>query len=159
MSTTNATQPCQCLRTKNPYGSSPHDAESWLPASAPPELLVHAHHGAGGAGRPFRPSLPLRAGPRLLRRTRRVGLAERCCSERLAPTLVVPCPPALLVLKHGLILRRERGDAASARHSLRHGWRAGQFPRLGRAQLGEVGAGAWHRSRAGDPHRPWAPRH
>jgi len=24
--------PCQCLRTKNPYGHSPLDAESWLPA-------------------------------------------------------------------------------------------------------------------------------
>jgi hypothetical protein len=23
--------PCQCLRTKNPYGSTPADAESWLP--------------------------------------------------------------------------------------------------------------------------------
>ena len=31
MSTTNATQPCQCLRTKNPYGSTPMNAESWLP--------------------------------------------------------------------------------------------------------------------------------
>jgi hypothetical protein len=32
MSTTNVqTQPCQCLRTKNPYGTTPHDAESWLP--------------------------------------------------------------------------------------------------------------------------------
>jgi hypothetical protein len=24
-------QPCQCLRTKNPYGTSPQNAESWLP--------------------------------------------------------------------------------------------------------------------------------
>ena len=24
-------QPCQCLRTKNPYGTTPQDAESWLP--------------------------------------------------------------------------------------------------------------------------------
>lgn len=32
MSTTNVqTQPCQCLRTKNPYGTTPQDAESWLP--------------------------------------------------------------------------------------------------------------------------------
>ena len=23
--------PCQCLRTKNPYGSTPSAAESWLP--------------------------------------------------------------------------------------------------------------------------------
>ncbi len=23
--------PCQCLRTMNPYGSTPTDAESWLP--------------------------------------------------------------------------------------------------------------------------------
>ena len=23
--------PCQCLRTKNPYGFTPQDAESWLP--------------------------------------------------------------------------------------------------------------------------------
>ncbi|HEX4310814.1 MAG TPA: hypothetical protein VHZ25_12355 [Acidobacteriaceae bacterium] len=31
MSTIHATQPCQCLRTKNPYGPSPQNAESWLP--------------------------------------------------------------------------------------------------------------------------------
>ncbi|HLH33926.1 MAG TPA: hypothetical protein VKX41_04580 [Alloacidobacterium sp.] len=24
-------KPCQCLRTKNPYGTTPQDAESWLP--------------------------------------------------------------------------------------------------------------------------------
>ena len=24
-------QPCRCLRTKNPYGLSPQNAESWLP--------------------------------------------------------------------------------------------------------------------------------
>jgi hypothetical protein len=23
--------PCQCLRTKNPYGTSPQNAEEWLP--------------------------------------------------------------------------------------------------------------------------------
>ena len=27
-------QPCQCLRTKNPYGTSPQNAESWLPGVA-----------------------------------------------------------------------------------------------------------------------------
>jgi hypothetical protein len=32
MSTSNITsQPCQCLRTKNPYGTTPQDDESWLP--------------------------------------------------------------------------------------------------------------------------------
>jgi hypothetical protein len=32
MNTTSVkTQPCQCLRTKNPYGTTPVDAESWLP--------------------------------------------------------------------------------------------------------------------------------
>lgn len=32
MSTTNLTPiPCQCLRTKNPYGVAPVNAESWLP--------------------------------------------------------------------------------------------------------------------------------
>ena len=25
---------CQCLRTKNPYGTSPQNAESWLPGVA-----------------------------------------------------------------------------------------------------------------------------
>lgn len=25
------TKPCQCLRTKNPYGTTPQNAESWLP--------------------------------------------------------------------------------------------------------------------------------
>ena len=25
------TQPCQCLRTKNPYGTTPQNAENWLP--------------------------------------------------------------------------------------------------------------------------------
>ena len=24
-------QPCQCLRTKNPYGYTPQNADSWLP--------------------------------------------------------------------------------------------------------------------------------
>ena len=24
-------QPCQCLRTKNPYGSTPQNSASWLP--------------------------------------------------------------------------------------------------------------------------------
>lgn len=24
-------QPCECLRTKNPYGTSPQDADAWLP--------------------------------------------------------------------------------------------------------------------------------
>jgi hypothetical protein len=24
-------QPCQCLRTKNPYGTTPQDVESWVP--------------------------------------------------------------------------------------------------------------------------------
>ena len=29
---TNTTpQPCQCLRTKNPYGYTPQNADSWLP--------------------------------------------------------------------------------------------------------------------------------
>ena len=32
MSTTNATQPCQCLHTKNPYGSTPQNADAWLPS-------------------------------------------------------------------------------------------------------------------------------
>ena len=27
-------RPCQCLRTKNPYGTSPQNAESWLPGVA-----------------------------------------------------------------------------------------------------------------------------
>lgn len=27
-------QPCQCLRTKNPYGTTPQDVESWLPGIA-----------------------------------------------------------------------------------------------------------------------------
>jgi hypothetical protein len=27
-------QPCQCLRTKNPYGTMPQNAESWLPGVA-----------------------------------------------------------------------------------------------------------------------------
>lgn len=32
MSTTQVNpKPCQCLRTKNPYGTTPQDAESWLP--------------------------------------------------------------------------------------------------------------------------------
>jgi hypothetical protein len=31
MNTTQAKpKPCQCLRTKNPYGTMPQDAESWL---------------------------------------------------------------------------------------------------------------------------------
>ncbi len=25
------TKPCKCLRTKNPYGTTPQNAESWLP--------------------------------------------------------------------------------------------------------------------------------
>ena len=25
-------QPCQCLRTKNPYGFTPQNADGWLPA-------------------------------------------------------------------------------------------------------------------------------
>jgi hypothetical protein len=24
-------RPCQCLRTKNPYGTTPQNSESWLP--------------------------------------------------------------------------------------------------------------------------------
>jgi hypothetical protein len=32
MSTTNATQPCQCLRSKNPYGTTPVNAGAWLPS-------------------------------------------------------------------------------------------------------------------------------
>ena len=32
MSTTTNTHPCQCLRTKNPYGTTPQDPDSWLPA-------------------------------------------------------------------------------------------------------------------------------
>jgi hypothetical protein len=24
-------QPCQCLRTKNPYGMTPQDVENWIP--------------------------------------------------------------------------------------------------------------------------------
>jgi hypothetical protein len=32
MSTINATQPCHCLRSKNPYGSTPLNADSWLPS-------------------------------------------------------------------------------------------------------------------------------
>jgi hypothetical protein len=31
MSTNETTpQPCQCLRTKNPYGTTPRDPETWL---------------------------------------------------------------------------------------------------------------------------------
>ena len=26
--------PCQCLRTKNPYGTTPQNAENWLPGVA-----------------------------------------------------------------------------------------------------------------------------
>lgn len=29
--TTEKPQPCQCLRTKNPYGTTPQDFDSWLP--------------------------------------------------------------------------------------------------------------------------------
>ncbi len=25
------TKPCKCLRTKNPYGTTPQNSESWLP--------------------------------------------------------------------------------------------------------------------------------
>jgi len=32
MSTMNATQACQCLRTKNPYGATPQNPDAWLPA-------------------------------------------------------------------------------------------------------------------------------
>lgn len=28
------TKPCHCLRTKNPYGTSPRNAESWVPGIA-----------------------------------------------------------------------------------------------------------------------------
>lgn len=27
-------QPCQCLRTKNPYGTTPQDVELWVPGIA-----------------------------------------------------------------------------------------------------------------------------
>lgn len=27
-------KPCQCLRTKNPYGTTPQNSESWLPGIA-----------------------------------------------------------------------------------------------------------------------------
>jgi hypothetical protein len=30
MSTATAKAPCQCLRTKNPYGTTPQNAESWV---------------------------------------------------------------------------------------------------------------------------------
>ena len=48
MSTTNiASQPCQCLRTKNPYGTTPQDVESWLPGVRHFfELLVPADDGS-----------------------------------------------------------------------------------------------------------------
>ncbi len=32
--TTSATQFCQCLRTKNPYGTTPRNAEIWVPGIA-----------------------------------------------------------------------------------------------------------------------------
>lgn len=32
MSTINTAQPCQCLRTKNPYGTTPQNPDAWLPA-------------------------------------------------------------------------------------------------------------------------------
>ena len=31
MSASERPQPCQCLRTKNPYGTTPQNVESWLP--------------------------------------------------------------------------------------------------------------------------------
>ncbi len=32
--TERTTQPCQCLRTKNPYGTTPQNVDSWLPGVA-----------------------------------------------------------------------------------------------------------------------------
>ena len=31
---TTASQPCPCLRTKNPYGTTPQNAETWHPGVA-----------------------------------------------------------------------------------------------------------------------------
>ena len=60
-------QPCQCLRTKNPYGTSPQNAESWLPGvDYHLNLLVSAHDGPRRSGRALRPPLPLQIIARLL---------------------------------------------------------------------------------------------
>ena len=66
-------QPCQCLRTKNPYGTTPQNAESWLPGvAATSTYLVLAHDGARRTRRALRTPLPLHILSRLLRSARRL---------------------------------------------------------------------------------------
>src|ERR1035438_10044039 len=116
MSTTTTKQPCQCLRTKNPYGATPQNADSWLPGihmatsywclrtmspAGPNDHYVHLARCVPG---------------RACYEQREEYLALH--TARLGVFVRVAPWPALLVLNYGCIPRRRRRDAASARHSL-----------------------------------------